>query len=294
VFIDELFFEMYQARGWHATPVHFYQPIPDTRELPDRLWEGQSEMVGIECNLERQVAMLDDEWGRFLEEYHRDVNQFALPPKEAGPAGGFGGMDGAMLFAMIRSNRPRRIVEIGSGHSTLVAIEALKRNAADGQSPAGRITAIEPYPSAFLGPALANCGDLIRVKVEDVALDTFDVLEAGDILFIDSSHTVRIGGDVIHEILEIVPRVKPVVLIHFHDIFLPRHYSKEWVKQRHLFWAEQYMLQAFLAFNREFEIVWSAGLMHARQPDKLAGHFANFDPARQDAGSLWIRRRTQT
>lgn len=283
---------MYQARGWHATPVHFYQPIPDTRELPDRLWEGQSRMVGVEPNLEHQVAMLDGEWARFLAEYHRDVDRFGLPPRNAGPGGGFGGIDGAMLFAMIRSHPPRRIVEVGSGHSTLLAIEALKRNAAEGSAPAGRITAIEPYPSAFLGPVLAEWGELIPARVEDVPLETFEVLEAGDILFIDSSHTVRIGGDVIREILEIVPRVKPGVLIHFHDIFLPRHYPKEWVTQRHLFWAEQYMLQAFLAFNREFEILWSAGLMQEYKSETLARHFTDYNPARQDAGSLWIRRCT--
>jgi predicted O-methyltransferase YrrM len=247
-------------------------------------------MVGIETNLAEQIAMLDGQWAGYLAEYFREVGSFALPPKEAGPAGGFSGVDGAMLYAMIRSFKPRRIVEIGSGHSTLLSIEALERNSSDDASAVGQITAIEPYPSAFLAPALAKSGRLIRAKVEDVPLETFESLGENDILFIDSSHTVRIGGDVIHEILEIVPRLKPGVLVHFHDIFLPRHYPKTWVKDRHLFWAEQYLLQAFLVFNRQFEIVWSAGLMHEHKPEKLAEHFTGYDPAKQDAGSLWIRR----
>ena len=152
------------------------------------------------------------------------------------------------------------------------------------------LTAIEPYPRPFLREALAGRGTLIADKVENVPVRRFEELERDDILFIDSSHSVRIGGDVVYEMLEILPRLRPGVLVHVHDIFLPQEYPKEWVLDRFVFWNEQYLFQAFLAFNDHFETLWSAGCMHVHHPDQLACHFPYYDRTKQGAGSYWIRR----
>lgn len=295
--IDIEFFELFQRRGWHIVPNHFYDPIPDTSQLPDSLWERPSEMIGIDQNIEAQAALLEEVAG-YLKEYQAIGTE--------GPAPAFAGIDGAMLYSLIRRLKPRRMIEIGSGASTLLSLLALERNREDAsregggratqdaqaEDPAaqGEFTAIEPYPSDAVREALRGKGTLIAERVENLPLAHFEALGEGDILFIDSSHSVKIGSDVLYEILEILPRLRKGVHIHIHDIFLPYHYPKDWVKGRKIFWTEQYLLQAFLACNRDFEILWSPGSLWQRMPERLTGHFPGYDPLRQPAGSFWMRR----
>lgn len=290
ILTDPGFFELYQSRGFHALPVHFYQPIPNTAELPDSLWEKCSETIGVDSNLQWQSELLQEFSEMYLKEYHQ-ISE--APPKSATEytrAARFSGIDGAILYCTIRKYKPRKIVEIGSGYSTLLSLLALQKNREERSDCQGEMTAIEPYPKDFLKQSLDGVGQLIVDKVENVPLSTFEALAENDILFIDSSHTVKIGGDVVYEILEIIPRLKKGVLIHIHDIFMPWEYPKNWVKNRHIFWTEQYLLQAFLAFNRNFEILWSAGYMHAKMPEMLAQYFPYYDSTRQQAGSFWMRR----
>jgi len=287
LFTDTQFFELYQSRGWHATPVHFYLPIPDTSELSERHWEAPSRMVGIDDNIDAQCALLAG-FARsgYLGEYERIVEAAAGGTHLN--SGQFGGMDGAILYAMVRNYKPGRIVEIGSGQSTLIALKALERNGAENR--AGTLTAIEPFPQDFLKRALREGDELIVEKVQNVPMETFERLADNDILFIDSTHVAKIGSDVLYEINEILPRLKEGVIVHVHDIFLPYEYPREWVMNRHVFWNEQYLVQAFLAFNKAFQITYSAGLMRQMRPEQLAGEFAYFDRAQPQAGSLWIRR----
>jgi predicted O-methyltransferase YrrM len=128
---------------------------------------------------------------------------------------------------MIRKFRPKQIIEIGAGYSTLWSLSALTANG----SPC-MLTSIEPYPQDFLKHLKDKNFALIEKKVEHVPLTLFEALEANDILFIDSSHVVRIGGDVLYEVLEIIPRLKTGVRIHVHDIFLPYNYPKDWVTKK--------------------------------------------------------------
>ena len=115
-------------------------------------------------------------------------------------------------------------------------------------------------------------------------------LEAGDVLFIDSSHMLRIGSDVQFEYLEILPRLKPGVIVHIHDIFLPAEYPRNWVHDKHIFWNEQYLLQAFLAFNASFEVLWGGSWMHLNHPAELESAFQSYKRENQWPGSFWIRR----
>jgi hypothetical protein len=128
-------------------------------------------------------------------------------------------------------------------------------------------------------------------KVQEIPLSTFAKLERNDVLFIDSSHVLTIGSDVRYEYLDILPRVKPGVLVHCHDIFLPAEYPKEWVLDDHRFWNEQYLLQAFLTFNNEFEVLWAGSYMHLKHPDLLAAAIPSYRQEKCYPKSFWIRRK---
>ena len=154
------------------------------------------------------------------------------------------------------------------------------------------LIAIEPYPGGVLKAGFPGLSQLMQRPVQEVPLTFFERLQANDILFIDSSHVVRIGGDVIYLYLEVLPRLAPGVLVHVHDVYLPRHYPKRWVVDSRRFWTEQYLLQAFLAFNRTFEVLWAGMYAAARWPDDLERLLPN--PLGQqinyESGSFWMRR----
>ena len=122
-------------------------------------------------------------------------------------------------------------------------------------------------------------------------MSEFLQLEENDILFVDSSHVSKVGSDVNYEILEILPRLKPGVLVHLHDIFLPFEYPKRWIKELNIFWNEQYLFHAFMAFNCEFQVVWAGSWMHWKYPEKLTAAFPSYDPALTQPGSFWIQRK---
>jgi hypothetical protein len=129
---------------------------------------------------------------------------------------------------------------------------------------------------------------LIAKRIEEVELDVFARLGSNDVLFIDSSHVVRCGGDVNYLFLEVIPRLAPGVIVHVHDVFLPRDYPEEWLKEELRFWSEQYLLQAFLAFNAEFEVLLSVNHLSHRHWSELRDTFPNA----QGGGSFWMRRKS--
>ena len=131
---------------------------------------------------------------------------------------------------------------------------------------------------------------LVTARAQDIPLTEFARLQAGDILFIDSSHVLKIGGDVQYEFLEVLPRLNPGVLVHVHDIFLSAEYRREFVLGACRFWTEQYLLQAFLCFNDRFAVLWGSSLMHLRHPDALQAAFASYRPAAHWPASCWLRR----
>jgi predicted O-methyltransferase YrrM len=268
---------LWERLGFHVVPAHYYFPVPPREDLPDELFRSVSECVGVD-------------WQRAVQrQYLRDVFPAYLQEFDATPNGGLSLVDGAVLHAMIRHHKPRKIVEVGSGHTTRITAAACLRNQQDGH--ACEFVAIEPYPSAMLRAGLPGLTRLRVEKVQHVALDEFADC---DLLFIDSSHVVRMGGDVTHIQLEVVPRLKPGCLVHFHDILLPGHYWKDWVRGRGYYWTEQYLLQAFLAFNTQFTVIWAARLMQLEAEGDLQASFPFYrgnDP-NQRVSSLWIQRRT--
>jgi predicted O-methyltransferase YrrM len=284
---DRRLFGIWEERGVHMTPVHFYQPIPDTRTLRDGAFDRPSETVGVALNEPAQLACLDDYVARFRGEYEEETRQAPEPWSFRADNGAFESPDAEVLYYMIRAHRPQRVIEIGSGSSTLLTATALRRNARAG-GPEANFTAIEPYPNAILKAGVPGLTALLECPLQDVPLARFQELQANDVLFIDSSHVLAIGSDVQYEYLEILPRLNPGILVHIHDIFLPYEYPKEWVLDRHLFWNEQYLLQAFLTFNDRYEVLWAGSYVHRRHPEKLREAI----PASQGhlPGSFWIRR----
>jgi predicted O-methyltransferase YrrM len=196
--------------------------------------------------------------------------------------------DAEFLYNVIRHFKPRRVIEIGCGYSTRLSLQAERKNQAeDGRHTCTHIC-IEPYEM----PWLEKLGvQVLRSKVEDLPLSTFEQLEAGDILFIDSSHIIRPQGDVLFEFLQILPTLKPGVIVHVHDIFSPRDYLKDWIMDQHCQWNEQYLLEAFLSFNAQFRIIGAVNLLKKDYSKELeekcpitAGRKAD------EPGSFWIVR----
>lgn len=294
VLFSQKSFELFQRHGINVTRHHFYNPIPDTRTLAadDGLWEQESKLAGVDLNVEKQLQMLSDVFPKFQPEYDFPLNRTATPHEYFINNGAFGLVSAAVLHGMIRHFSPRTIIEVGSGNSTYVSARASLMNEADGHPT--KLIAIEPYPNRVLKKGFPGLAKLVRKKVEQVGVDFFSKLEAGDILFIDSSHVVRMGGDVNLLFLEVLPVLKKGVVVHIHDIFLPHHYPKDWVLRKQNFWTEQYLLQAFLIGNRDFEVLWCGSYVYSKHPEKLKSAFP--PPAGLGFGdnyfssSFWMRK----
>ncbi len=194
--------------------------------------------------------------------------------------------DAEIWFHMIRHFKPRRIIEIGSGHSTRMARLAIDENCKADSAYACEHICIEPYEAPWLEKTGAT---IIRRRVEDVEPALFDTLDSNDILFIDSSHIIRPQGDVIVEILQIMPRLRPGVIVHVHDIFTPRDYLDDWIHEKKLFWNEQYLLEAYLSDNPAMEVLFANNMMKHNAYAEMARACPHLTPDREP-GSFYMRR----
>lgn len=168
---------------------------------------------------------------------------------------------------------------------------ALRRNRVEDPAYECAFTAIEPHPYDWLDRGVAGITQLIRSPVQEVNLSEFEGLGHNDILFIDSSHVLKIGSDVCFEYLEVLPRLGRGVVVHIHDIFLPAQYPEDWLRESRFFWNEQYVLQAFLTHNNSFEVIWPGHYVHLMYPDELHKAFAKYIPSRMRPTSFWMVRR---
>jgi len=283
-------FLIWERLGFHITPNHFYELIPDTRTLKDELWLNQSEFAGIDIDEEAMSNLLSQFSSKFKNEYERfPRTKTSIPYQYYGNNGKFESVDGEIYYCMIRYFKPKRIIEVGAGNSTYLAAQALLKNREE-YGIGANLIAIEPYPNDTLRKGFPGLTKLIEAKVQKVDLSEFSKLKENDILFIDSSHVLKIGNDVQYEYLEILPRLNKGVLVHLHDIFLPAEYPKKWVLREHRFYNEQYLLQAFLIFNSLFEILWGGSYMHLRYPEKLEETFSTYNRKKVRPGSFWMRK----
>lgn len=250
-------FSLGQRLGLNITRTHFYSPIPYLRELTDDLWSRHSELIGIDLNEKKQLELLSsfvstyrDEYEQFPLEKTTILHEYYVNNRV------FESVDGEILYCMIRRFKPRRLIEIGSEFSTRLIVQSILKNKEENDQYGCHLTTIDPFSRGIVRDGFPHFSSLqlISKKVQDIPLSEFSTLSENDILFIDTSHVLKTGGDVAYEYLEILPRLKKGVVIHIHDIFLPAEYPKTWLFDSNFFFNEQYLLQAFLAFNNSFEV----------------------------------------
>lgn len=277
-----------RAAGVFPVRQHFYEPVVFPEDLRRPLTQERA-IPGLELNVATQLDLLRQfTYAEELRQIPLEGDARATPRTFFYHNGAFEGADAGILYSMIRHFKSKRVIEIGSGNSTLMARIAIERNQAEDAGQACKHICIEPY----LEPWLEQTGaEVVRERVELCDLTLFDQLDRGDILFVDSSHVIRPQGDVLFEVLEIFGRLKPGVVVHIHDIFTPRDYPEKWVITDQKLWDEQYLIEAFLAFNTSFEIIAALNFLHHNYAQALlgacpiAGTGGNAEPR-----SLWIRR----
>ena len=285
--------------GWNiARTADFYSPLPVLSEVAAtrEFWDRPSELVGVRYDLEAMKALLST-----LVDVHGGEFE-ALPPhseiRALGYGPGFPVIDALTTWLMMRRLRPARYVEIGSGLSTYYAWLAAAANGREGSS--CEMTCVDPFPTGRLAALDEPPVNAVVSKVETTAPGLFETLDAGDVLFIDSTHVLKLGGDVAFLFLEVLPRLQPGVVVHVHDIHFP--YNTPYPAEQYIFRAkwplyrtEAMVLQAFLSFNREFEVVLSAPIIRhfdepflkrtipCYRPVEIEDHDTHF-------GSIWLRR----
>jgi len=262
----------------------YYSPIPDLHGLPAETWSTADPMRGIGFDLDAQTTFLHEELSEPLRafvpdetvgaDYRYDVNNPSYPLPDA-----------RALFAIVRRLRPRSIVELGSGQTSRVIAQACRMNAVDGHESTYR--AFDPFPTA-VDAGLPGLTDLALVDAQAVPEDVFSELSSGDILFVDTTHTVKLGSEVNRIILRVLPILAPGVLVHFHDIHLPYEYPRYLIEDYGLCWSEQYLLQAFLCLNPSFEVLCAVHALCRDRPEAAAA--AGLASKGQDGGAFWIRR----
>ena len=271
--------------GLQVVVKSFYSPIPDLKNIPESTWERESELAGIHFDLDQQLGYLA-ELRRYLDEFRPAERAEGDPDKYFLENGSYGRVDADVLYAIVRAAKPKRIIELGSGYTTLVAAQACLENEREGA--AVEYVVFDPYPGVAR-PDLPGLTELARIPAEELPPERFGELGANDLLIVDTTHTVKMGGDVNHVVLDVLPRLGGGVLVHFHDIFLPWEYPRKWAEDYGLYWSEQYLLQAFLSLNKEFEILCALYALARRRPDKLR----ELIPSWRDGavpGAFWIRR----
>jgi predicted O-methyltransferase YrrM len=266
---------------------HYYSPIPDQADVRARateLFDRSRPVAGVDLRSAEQQELLAElgpllaDWpyapGAQNRRYHPD-NGF------------FGHTDGRLWYALIRSRRPRKVVEIGSGWSTALLLDTCEEH-----DLATEVVAVEPYPERLLStltPADHERVTIVQAKAQDLPAAELAALEAGDVLFIDSTHVSKIGSDVNHLFFEVLPLLPPGVLVHVHDIAFPFEYPREWVTEGRA-WNEAYLLRALLMQNPRWQIELWPSMLWTQRPEVMKDALG--DDCDNDGGSLWLSTRS--
>jgi predicted O-methyltransferase YrrM len=266
----------WERLGFYIVPRHFYWPIPDTVDIENYDFDKMQLLSGIVFN-DSKMFLLLSKIKRYMKEYtpiHVD-------------SGYASNGDGAILYGLVRELNPANILEVGSGYSTQIIHAALNNNCK------GMIHSIEPYPKKVLLELERNNVNvkLTRSKVEDVDIEVFKGLSDGDILFIDTSHVLKTANDVHYLYLNVLPQLSVGVIVHIHDIRLPQDYPREWVCDAKKIWHEQYMLQMFLTFNENFEVMFASNYLYCKNPQLMSDSLISLSlDGNGWPGSFWIKR----
>ncbi|MCB9913675.1 MAG: class I SAM-dependent methyltransferase [Planctomycetes bacterium] len=271
--------------GVHILPANFYSTVPSVAEI-EASFEYAEEQPYRDDSLFDAPAL-----AAYLEELMPYAAEFD-PPREGdqdAPDGyfwgsrSFGFSDAMSYWCMVRHWKPRRIVEVGCGHSTLIALQALAANGG------GELVCVEPYPRDFLR-GLDGVTELVERPVQELPRAWFEErLEDGDMLFIDSTHTVKTGSDCLHLYLRVLPHLDRHLMCHAHDVFLPQGYPKAWLLEQHIYWTEQYLLMALLLGNDDFRVRFGSTYHKLVNPDALDRLMGGKAPG--GGGSFWFERK---
>lgn len=254
-----------------AHPGHFYSPLPNLDNISNlyQMIDKSRNPNGIEINGDKQIKLLK-QFQKYV-----SIIPFGDGFKQKNTRYFFNGDewysygDAIVLFCMINYFKPERLIEVGSGYSSIVTLDTCELSNLN-----TKITFIEPYPELILS-LLSDQDDpeklILRKEVQTVSLSLFEDLNSGDILFVDSSHVVKFGSDVLFILTEVLPRLKPGVIIHFHDIFWPFEYPLEWLEQGFA-WNEAYFLKALLVNNKSYEILYFNDYMGQMHRDLVEQH----------------------
>lgn len=290
-------FRLLQRAGINLLPEHFYSAVPNLADLERRSdWRKPRSMHGIlQRDVDAQVALV----GAWVSP-HAEVLRTRSIHRDAfvggGADGGYGEIEAEVLFGFVATNKPRRITQVGCGVSTAICLSAAERA---GYKP--DIVCLEPYPSSYLkGAADKGTIRLIGQPAQTVDYEVIADLDDGDLLFIDSTHAVKPGSEVNYLIHEVLPRLKPRVWVHFHDIYFPYDYTRDALDGDMLFPQESSLLYAFLVGNSRFKIEASLSMIHYARPDALRRLIPKYRPSRQIDGlrmsteghfpsSAWLR-----
>jgi hypothetical protein len=272
----------------YVNPGHFYSPIANPAELHHHVHAVANpgpQISGLTIDRERMVAL----WEELLP--YLTTCPFSNKPQGDFRYGfenpGYGYGDAVVLQAMIRHRRPKRLIEVGSGYSTMCSIDTIDRFLGG----ACEVTAIEPQPDrvrSLLGDRTSGVR-LINTPVQRVPVALFEQLEAGDILFIDSTHVLRTGSDVCYELFEILPRLASGVAVHLHDIFWPFEYPDSWILDDNRSWNEAYAVRAYLTDSDRWDILFFNDYFMKFEPERVARDLPRFSQG--SGGALWLQRR---
>ena len=261
-------------------PKHFYYPIPPSNNLSKYNFDSQFPTTGLS---------IDDNIMKNLMYKIREYNEEYKPIYKS--SGYESNGDGSILWGMIRIFKPNLIVEVGSGNSTRVALNAMDLNNQE-KAKLGGVFAIEPYPKKELRELQKRWQTQLQLNekmLEDIDESVFNKLQENDILFIDSTHIVKCDNDVHRLYLKILPNLPAGVIVHIHDIRLPQDYPRSWVVNKKYFWNEQYLLHMFLCFNDSYKILFASNYMKLKYYEEFSQSVIGLD---EDGwpGSFWIKK----
>jgi predicted O-methyltransferase YrrM len=270
-------------------PGHYYSPIVDVDTLRDAGFLARrdvSSLASIQLDESKMLKTFETLALHFAKINFPETDEASHRYYYQNVFYSYG--DAIILSSLLREYRPKRVIEVGSGFSSAVILDTLD-DAGLGMT---RCTFIEPFPErlrSLLLPADELRVEIIEQPIQKVGHEFFAGLDAGDILFIDSTHITKTGSDVNYELFEILPNLRPGVLIHFHDVFWPFEYPESWIFQDNRSWNELYILRAFLMHNDEYEILYFNDFFN-----KTFGAVVfNAHPLipLNPGGGLWLRKR---
>jgi hypothetical protein len=281
--------------GFLPVPVNFHSPIPNIDDLETRdIWNANSKLIGIDFRKDEQIKLLHELGTNYSEECRWPLLATENPSEFYLQNQSFSFGCAASTHCMIRYFKPSVVIEIGSGMSSRVISKALSINLTE-ENQFGKHIIVDPYPSNAIRNQSFEFTKVIEERVELLDPSFFDQLRSNDILFIDSGHCVRIGGDVNYLFLDILPRLAPGCIVHIHDIGLPYEYPKVYATSENFrqFWTEQYLLQSFLCFNYEFEILLAMNYLMTDQLAYFREIFSQYNAEMHQlmSSSFWIRRK---